>query len=56
MFAMCKEFHQLPYPGGMLDQPWKLYVVFEMIQGAHYEKESRDAEKREKEAKRASKR
>ncbi len=52
MFELCKQFNTLPYSGGMLDQPFKLYLVFEMIQVAKYEREARDAEKQEKEAKR----
>lgn len=54
LFFMCKEFHQLPSPGSMLDQPWKLYTVFEMIQMAVYEKEKKDQDKQEKEARRTN--
>jgi hypothetical protein len=43
---MCKEFGQLPYPGGMLDQPFKLYLVLEIIQTAYYEKDRKEEEKR----------
>jgi len=50
---MCKEFGQLPYPGGLLDQPFKLYLVLEMIQTAYFEKQAKDAEKQHKEAARA---
>jgi hypothetical protein len=44
---MCKEFSTLPYAGGMLDQPFRLAAVFEIIQNAVYEKQELDSKKSE---------
>lgn len=36
---MCKEFGQLPYPGGVLDQPARLMYIFEHISAATLERQ-----------------
>ena len=47
LYHLCKTFHQLPRAGGVLDQPWKLMLLFEAISGAESELEIRTQKKRE---------
>jgi hypothetical protein len=31
LYTMCKEFHTLPYEGGVLDQPAKIMSAFYIV-------------------------
>jgi len=46
LYHMCKTFRQLPRPGGVLDQPWKIMLLFQAIDQAESERESREAKRR----------
>jgi hypothetical protein len=50
LYHMCKTFNQLPRAGGVLDQPDKLMVFFQVINAAESERENRQTEKRRREA------
>lgn len=56
LYHFCKTFHQLPRPGGVLDQPWKVMFLFEVVSAAESERDIRDQKKADQEAQRARKR
>ena len=47
LYHTCKTFHTLPRPGGALDQPFRVMLLFDAISAAESELEIRNAKKRE---------
>jgi hypothetical protein len=50
LYHFCKTFHALPTTGGVLDQNFRVMLLFEAVSEAESEREIREQEKRDRKA------
>jgi hypothetical protein len=53
LYNLCKDFGVLPHAGGLLDQPARVVYLLTQVSNAYAEKETKEAERKRREAKRA---